>query len=124
MRWCWRPAGSYPLGGDPAAPDHGRHRGLLRRRREVPRQPGGHPLGRSLLGTEDTIDDISAKDCRKFHEQVFVPNNTVLVEAGNETDEAYDPAAEAARPDPALLIPSRFRPYFLREVKLQAAAGL
>jgi len=42
-----------------------------------------HPLGRSPYGTKKTVEKLTPEDCRKFHEQVFVPNNTVLVIVGD-----------------------------------------
>ena len=49
---------------------------------------GEHPLGRSALGTEDSVEGLTAKDCRNFHQQVFVPNNTVLVVVGDFDSQA------------------------------------
>ena len=41
-----------------------------------------HPLGRSLLGTPETVRAISQKNIRTFKSSHYVPANTVLVFAG------------------------------------------
>jgi zinc protease len=44
---------------------------------------GDHPLGRSVYGTEESVEGLTVDDCRKFHQAVFVPNNTVLAIVGD-----------------------------------------
>jgi zinc protease len=44
---------------------------------------GEHPLGRPANGTEESVDGLTAGDCRRFHQKVFAPNNTVLVLVGD-----------------------------------------
>lgn len=44
---------------------------------------GGHPYGNSILGTEKTLKNISAKDLHKFHEEYYVPSNILLVTVSN-----------------------------------------
>jgi zinc protease len=80
---------------------------------------GKHPLGRPALGTRMSVASLSAEDCRAFHRQVFVPNNTVVVVVGDF--ERKDVIAEIkrftagwnkaqlAKPDlPAVPLPARF----------------
>lgn len=43
---------------------------------------GSHPLSRSVLGTEQTIRDLSVADMRNYFEQRYSPNNMVLAAAG------------------------------------------
>ena len=49
---------------------------------------GDHPLGRPATGTEDSVDGLTAPDCRKFHQQMFVPNNTTLAIVGDFDSDA------------------------------------
>jgi len=42
-----------------------------------------HPLGRSVLGTSDSVDGISGKDLSNFRKNNYTPNNTVISVAGN-----------------------------------------
>ena len=42
-----------------------------------------HPLGRSVLGTFDSVDGISEKDLIDFRKNNYTPNNTVISVAGN-----------------------------------------
>lgn len=43
----------------------------------------GHPLGRSEYGTEESLEAVESEDCRNFHRTVYVPNNVILVIAGD-----------------------------------------
>ena len=43
----------------------------------------GRLRSRSLNGTEDTVEKLTAKDCLDFHRKLFVPNNTTLVVVGD-----------------------------------------
>lgn len=49
---------------------------------------GEHPLGRPAHGTEETVDGLTVADCRKFHQQVFVPNNTTIAVVGDFDSDA------------------------------------
>ena len=42
-----------------------------------------HPLGRSVLGTSESVDGISGKDLCNFRKNNYTPNNTVISVAGN-----------------------------------------
>jgi len=42
-----------------------------------------HPLGRSVLGTFDSVDGISGKNLTDFRKNNYTPNNTVISVAGN-----------------------------------------
>jgi len=42
-----------------------------------------HPLGRSVLGTFDSVDGISGKKLADFRKNNYSPNNTVISVAGN-----------------------------------------
>lgn len=44
---------------------------------------GAHPLGRSEFGTTKTLKFLTEIDCRNFHRRVYVPNNVVVVLAGD-----------------------------------------
>ncbi len=44
---------------------------------------GKHPYGLPSLGTEETVSKLTPADCKAFHDLLFVPNNTVLVVAGD-----------------------------------------
>ena len=44
---------------------------------------GDHPLGRPLNGTEDTVEKLTAKDCKEFHRTVFAPNNATMIVVGD-----------------------------------------
>lgn len=56
----------------------------------------GHPYGRSLLGTEETIAKITTDDLRRFHEQwVLRSSGVVVVVADVEPDDAAALAAGA-----------------------------
>ncbi len=50
-----------------------------------------HPLGRPATGYDDSVAKLVAADCRAFHKQLFVPNNTVLTITGD-----FDPDAIVA----------------------------
>ncbi|RLD09682.1 MAG: insulinase family protein [Chlamydiae bacterium] len=42
-----------------------------------------HPLGRSVLGTFESVDRIKSKDLVNFRKNNYTPNNTVISVAGN-----------------------------------------
>lgn len=44
---------------------------------------GKHPLGRPANGTAESVEGLTSADCKRFHQSVFVPNNTILVIAGD-----------------------------------------
>ncbi len=44
---------------------------------------GEHPLGRPPLGSRETVEKLTAADCKAFHARTFLPNRTVLVVAGD-----------------------------------------
>jgi len=43
----------------------------------------GHPCGRSVLGTEESIDSLTAGQMRVYFSQRYAPNNMVVACAGN-----------------------------------------
>jgi predicted Zn-dependent peptidase len=43
----------------------------------------GHPLSQSVLGTEESIGQMSADDMRNYFEQRYAPGNMCLAAAGN-----------------------------------------
>jgi len=43
----------------------------------------GHPLGRPILGTLQTVADLDRKVLKGFFEKVFVPDNMLITAAGN-----------------------------------------
>ncbi|MGZ4678285.1 MAG: M16 family metallopeptidase [Acidimicrobiia bacterium] len=64
-----------------------------------------HPLGRSVLGTRDTIGAMSRDSIAQYHRAHYHPRNVVVAAAGNLTHEmvvdrvgAAMPASDGARP--------------------------
>ncbi|HEX6208532.1 MAG TPA: pitrilysin family protein [Actinomycetota bacterium] len=49
---------------------------------------GGHPLGRAILGTRETIEGMGRDQIRRFWKRHYVPGNLVFVAAGNVEHEA------------------------------------
>ena len=43
----------------------------------------GHPCGNSVLGSEESIDNLTAEQMREYFARRYAPNNIVLVCAGN-----------------------------------------
>ena len=43
----------------------------------------GHPLGKSLAGTQETVTGMSNLDLKKFHQTHYVPENIVVAACGN-----------------------------------------
>lgn len=56
---------------------------------------GGHPYGRPILGTEETVSSMSAESLQELHGQRYVGQNLVLAAAGNVDHEAFVDAVEA-----------------------------
>ena len=44
---------------------------------------GDYPLGRPAMGTQKSVTALTAADCAAFHAKLFVPNNTLMVVAGD-----------------------------------------
>lgn len=44
---------------------------------------GNHPLGRSILGTPESIIDFSSNDLKEFFSKYYCPENTIIALAGN-----------------------------------------
>ncbi|CAN5599066.1 pitrilysin family protein [soil metagenome] len=44
---------------------------------------GKHPLGRPSDGTSKTVGKLKPEDCKAFHAETFVPNNTTVVVVGD-----------------------------------------
>ncbi len=73
---------------------------------------GGHPYGRPVLGTRDTVAATGVAELARYHRDFYRPANAVLVVAGDVGTEALDavalafadvdgaPAARAALPAP------------------------
>ena len=55
---------------------------------------GSHPLGRSVLGTQESITALSVEAMRKYFERRYSPGNIVLVGAGRIDFESLVAAAE------------------------------
>ena len=70
----------------------------------------GHPLGRPVLGTIESVKNITRKDLIEYKNNFYVPSNTVLSVAGNITHEKVVKSVttlskgwrKAATPDPFL----------------------
>ncbi len=59
---------------------------------------GEHPLSRPVLGTSATVEKLDAAACRQFHQQLFVPNNTVLAIVGDfDPDEMIELVRQLTR---------------------------
>ncbi|MBN1870669.1 MAG: insulinase family protein [Candidatus Omnitrophica bacterium] len=43
----------------------------------------GHPLGRSIVGTQETIMNMSGRDLKDFHRTHYMPENIVIAACGN-----------------------------------------
>lgn len=71
----------------------------------------GHPLGRSVLGTVESITDLSVEAMRAYHAQRYAPENVVLVAAGNVDFERLVEHARACCGDwPARRAPRNYPP--------------
>jgi predicted Zn-dependent peptidase len=56
---------------------------------------GGHPYGYSILGTRDTVKELSVTDLRELHTRAYHPGHLVVAAAGNvEHDQLLDVLAE------------------------------
>ncbi len=90
---------------------------------------GDHPLGRSANGDDDTVDALTCADCRKFHEQVFVPNNTILAIVGDFDSAAIIKDVTAMTRDwkkrelPKLNLPAIHQPQKLHETIISMPAA-
>jgi predicted Zn-dependent peptidase len=65
-----------------------------------------HPLGREVLGSEESITAMARRDIAAYHGAHYLPSNVVLAAAGNLTHEAvlelvdaHFPATAGERPD-------------------------
>ncbi|MCH7729174.1 MAG: insulinase family protein, partial [Planctomycetes bacterium] len=45
--------------------------------------PKANPFGRTVLGTQETVSNLTVDDCRDFHKRFFVPANMVLAIYGD-----------------------------------------
>ncbi len=55
----------------------------------------GNPLGKVILGTKETLKNMTSDTLREYHQKYYVPQNTILVLAGNiEEGEAISLARE------------------------------
>jgi len=58
---------------------------------------GKHPFGRPSLGKKETVEKLTADDCRAFHKLAFAPNFTTVVLVGDfKADEGLE---EERRPE-------------------------
>jgi zinc protease len=56
---------------------------------------GKHPFARPAAGTAKTVAALTAADCKAFHKQVFVPNNTIVAVVGDfDTKQVIDEVKE------------------------------
>ncbi|NIP78413.1 MAG: insulinase family protein, partial [Gemmatimonadetes bacterium] len=49
----------------------------------------GHPYGRSILGTKETVSTMDARTLRELHAQRYVGHNLVVAAAGNVDHESF-----------------------------------
>jgi len=87
-----------------------------------------HPLGRSTVGTEQSISRISREDLVNFHRKFYTPSNMVLSVAGNITkEEAFQlsstgfenlPSAKTQNEKTPLIFPNH-RGILIEERKIQ-----
>ncbi|REJ77369.1 MAG: insulinase family protein [Acidobacteria bacterium] len=56
----------------------------------------GHPYGRSLVGTEESIREIKREDLVKFYETYYSPTNAVLIVVGDVDKKTLTPQLEKA----------------------------
>ena len=47
----------------------------------------GHPLGKNLAGTPESVMGMSDKDLKRFHQHFYAPGNIVVAACGNLTHE-------------------------------------
>src|SRR5262249_8045928 len=60
----------------------------------------GHPLGRSITGTPETVRTFDQERTRRYHQKIFHPSNLVVVAAGNiEHNRIEELTARYIRPD-------------------------
>jgi predicted Zn-dependent peptidase len=79
----------------------------------------GHPYGRSILGTKESVSDMRADTLRALHADRYVSNNLVVAAAGSvDHDEFVERVSEHFRAAPT------GRRATLVEVPAQAARGL
>jgi predicted Zn-dependent peptidase len=57
---------------------------------------GGHPLGRPVLGTRETIGSISRDQIKRFYDRLYRPSHFVVAAAGNLDHEALCALVEGA----------------------------
>jgi predicted Zn-dependent peptidase len=57
---------------------------------------GAHPLGRPVIGSVETVAQVSAEDLRAYHAAWYVPGNVVLAAAGNVDHDALVEIVTAA----------------------------
>jgi zinc protease len=78
-----------------------------------------HPLGRSVVGSPETIDAFTLEEAKRFHARWYGPNNTTVVIAGNLDPEAVRAAAArtfgAVEPWPLPPRPGRAAPQIAPE---------
>jgi predicted Zn-dependent peptidase len=58
----------------------------------------GHPLGREIAGSCDTVDALSRDDISMYHNAHYVPSNVVVAAAGNLDHDEVVAMVEAALP--------------------------
>src|SRR5436190_22659312 len=56
-----------------------------------------HPLGRSIVGTPDTVKSFDCEATRNYHEAHFTPGNLVIAAAGNIDHDAVVGMVQNAR---------------------------
>jgi predicted Zn-dependent peptidase len=69
-----------------------------------------HPLGREVLGSDDSITGMARDDIAAYHAAHYQPSNVVFAAAGNLTHEKVLALADAYFPDGAGVRPPRPRP--------------
>jgi len=69
-----------------------------------------HPLGREVLGSDDSIAAMARSDIASYHAAHYQPSNVVFAAAGNLTHDKVLALADAHFPDGAGARPPRPRP--------------
>jgi zinc protease len=77
---------------------------------------GKHPFSRPAFGRKETVAKLTPADCAAYHKSVFVPNNAIVVVAGDFKPEEMAKKVEALTKDwrkadlPALAPPAAPKP--------------
>ena len=86
----------------------------------------GHPLGRSILGTKETIKSFSAPVVREYYTQAYTPSNMLITAAGHlRHEELLGLVSESFGRLPASVLPAQPpEPRTFAEIKLKDKRSL